>query len=94
MTETKITVLVTEALRRRAKAAAALQGETLSQVVRSKLEEYVEETEHLKRDAKQALRTDPLLSLRFSGGPGDVAERVEEILAAAADPVTGLDVGE
>jgi hypothetical protein len=90
MAETKITILVTETLRREAKAAAALRGETLSNVVRSALQEYVEETERIERDPKQALCTDSLLSLRFSGGPGDVAERVEEILAEAIDPNTGF----
>ncbi len=81
--------MVTETLRREAKAAAALRGETLSNVVRSALEGYIEETGY-ERDPKQALRTDLLFSLRFSGGPGDVAERTEEILAEASDPITGL----
>ena len=90
MAETKITILATETLRREAKAAAALRGETLSNVVRSALEGYIEETARLERDPKQALRTDSLFSLRFSGGPGDVAERTEEILAEASDPITGL----
>ncbi len=41
--ETKITVLVSEDLRRQAKAAAALHGRTLSDVVREMLESYVGE---------------------------------------------------
>jgi hypothetical protein len=93
MLETKLTVLITKDLRQQAKAAAAIRGETLSNVVRSALVEYVEETTRLEQDAKQALKNDPLLSLRFSGGPGDVAERVEEILKEASDPNTGLRVG-
>lgn len=83
--ETKLTVLVTEELRRQAKAAAALRGETLSDIVRSAVVQYVEETAQLTSDAKTALKNDPLLSLRFTGGPGDAAERVEEILTEAAD---------
>jgi hypothetical protein len=79
MTDTKITVLVSENLRRKAKAAVALRGETLSDVVRAALEEYVEETGRLVPPPKEALQTDPLLSLRFSGGPGDVSEQAEDI---------------
>jgi hypothetical protein len=41
--ETKITVLVSEDLRRQAKAAAALQGRSLSDVIREMLEEWLEE---------------------------------------------------
>lgn len=41
--DVKITVLVSEELRRRAKAAAALQGVTLSEVVRQALEQLVAE---------------------------------------------------
>jgi hypothetical protein len=92
MLETKLTVLITKDLRQQAKAAAAIRGETLSNVVRSALVEYVEETTRLEQDAKQALKNDPLLSLRFRGGPGDVAERVEELLNEASDPHTGLRV--
>lgn len=43
MMETKITVLVSEDLRRQAKAAAALQGRSLSDVIREMLEEWLEE---------------------------------------------------
>lgn len=69
MSETKITILVTETLRREAKAAAALRGETLSSVVRSKLEEYIEETARLESEPESPLRTDSVLSIRFSSGP-------------------------
>jgi len=41
--ETKITVLVSEDLRRQAKAAAALQGRSLSDVIREMLEEWLDE---------------------------------------------------
>jgi predicted HicB family RNase H-like nuclease len=41
--DVKITVLVTEELRRKAKAAAALQGVTLSEIVRQALEQFVED---------------------------------------------------
>lgn len=43
MMDVKITVLVSEELRRKAKAAAALQGVTLSEIVRQALEQFVAE---------------------------------------------------
>jgi hypothetical protein len=42
--ETKITVLVSEDLRRQAKAAAALQGRSLSDVIREMLETWLDES--------------------------------------------------
>lgn len=78
MAESKITVLVPEELRRNVKAAAAQRGETVSQVVRTALEEYVAETKAIEAQPQAALRHDSLLSWRFSGGPGDVSERVDE----------------
>ena len=39
----KLTVKVPDTLRRRAKAVAALRGESISQVVRAALEDYIEE---------------------------------------------------
>ena len=51
--ETKITVLVSEDLRRQAKAAAALQGRSLSDVIREMLEEWLEES----LDSRLAERT-------------------------------------
>jgi predicted DNA-binding protein len=41
--EAKLTILVPEDLRRQAKAAVALRGTTLSEVVRAFLEQYIEE---------------------------------------------------
>ena len=41
---TKLTVVVPDALRRRAKSAASLRGETVSDVVRQALESYVTQT--------------------------------------------------
>ena len=41
--DAKITVLVSEELRREAKVAAAMHGVTLSEIVRAALEKYVEE---------------------------------------------------
>lgn len=79
MAESKITVLVPEELRRNVKAAAAQRGKTVSQVVRTALEEYVAKTKAIETQPQTALRNDPLLSWRFSGGPGDVAERVDEV---------------
>jgi len=43
MTMVKLTVKVPEVLRRRAKAVAALRGETVSDVVREALAEYIAE---------------------------------------------------
>lgn len=43
MSMVKLTVKVPEALRRRAKAVAALRGETVSDVVREALAEYISE---------------------------------------------------
>lgn len=54
--ETKITVLVSEDLRRQAKAAAALQGRSLSDVIREKLEEWLEESLETQRSDRMAVR--------------------------------------
>jgi hypothetical protein len=88
--EAKLTITIPKDLQQKAKAAAAIRGQTLSDVVRSALVEYVKETKQDGYDGKLALESDPLLSLRFTGGPGDVAERVSEILRDAIDPNTGL----
>jgi predicted DNA-binding protein len=66
MSETKIakvqmSVWVPEDLRKRAKAAAALQGQSLTDMVTEALEDYLEALEDIK-DAKaavQAWRADP-----------------------------------
>lgn len=54
--ETKITVLVSEDLRRQAKAAAALQGRSLSDVIREMLEEWLEESFDAKTTDRAAVR--------------------------------------
>jgi hypothetical protein len=54
--ETKITVLVSEDLRRQAKAAAALQGRSLSDVIREMLEEWLEESLDAKMPERSAVR--------------------------------------
>jgi hypothetical protein len=54
--ETKITVLVSEDLRRQAKAAAALQGRSLSDVIREMLEEWLEESLETQRSDRLAVR--------------------------------------
>ncbi len=62
--ETKITVLVSEDLRRQAKAAAALQGRSLSDVIREMLEEWLEEsleTQHLERMSVRVRRNEEAL---------------------------------
>jgi hypothetical protein len=55
--ETKITVLVSEDLRRQAKAAAALQGRSLSDVIREMLEEWLEEGLDTQVSEQLAMRT-------------------------------------
>jgi hypothetical protein len=55
--ETKITVLVSEDLRRQAKAAAALQGRSLSDVIREMLEEWLEEGLDPQVSERLAMRT-------------------------------------
>lgn len=62
--ETKITVLVSEDLRRQAKAAAALQGRSLSDVIREMLEEWLEESfdaQGMDRAAVRLRRNDEVL---------------------------------
>jgi hypothetical protein len=54
--ETKITVLVSEDLRRQAKAAAALQGRSLSDVIREMLEEWLEESLDTQLPERMAVR--------------------------------------
>lgn len=54
--ETKITVLVSEDLRRQAKAAAALQGRSLSDVIREMLEEWLEESLDTQIPDRMAVR--------------------------------------
>jgi hypothetical protein len=54
--ETKITVLVSEDLRRQAKAAAALQGRSLSDVIREMLEEWLEESLDSKLTDRNSVR--------------------------------------
>lgn len=44
-TDIRLIVLVPDDLRRRAKAAAALQGTSLSEIVRHALEQFLEEVE-------------------------------------------------
>jgi hypothetical protein len=90
MGKVQLTVAIPEDLQQQAKAAAKLRGESLADVVSAALEDYVQKTSQTQYDAKHALQHDALLSLRFSGGPGDVAERAEEILQEAGDPQMGL----
>ena len=62
--EPKMTVLVSEDLRRQAKAAAALQGRSLSDVIREMLEEWLEEsleTQHLERMSVRVRRNEEAL---------------------------------
>jgi hypothetical protein len=82
--EAKLTVTLSKDLQQKVKAAAAMRGQTLSDVVRSALAEYIKETKPQSYDGKMALESDPLLSLRFTGGPGDVAERASSYLDHSA----------
>ena len=90
MSDIKLTVLITEDLRRQAKAAAALRGETLSDVVRSALTKYVTDATQRARDPKEALLHDPVFSMRLTDGPSDASEHIEESLLDAVDPGTDL----
>ena len=92
MADVILTVEIAEDLQRKATATAELRGETLSDVVRSALEDYVKSTSRPVYDAESALKHDPLLSLRFTGGPGNAAEDVEDILRQASDPNTGFSI--
>lgn len=71
MSDVTLTIQVTEELQRRVQAAADLRGETLSDIVNSALENYVKGYAQANMDGATALKHDPLLSLRFSGRPGD-----------------------
>ena len=86
MEEAKLTFTISKDLQQKVKAAAAMRGQTLSDVVRSVLTEYVRETKQANYDGRSALEIDPLLSLRFTGGPGNIAEKVSEILWGFANP--------
>jgi hypothetical protein len=68
--ETKITVLVSEELRRQAKAEAALQGRTLSEVIRDALEEFVQEG---KESRQTMLASEPVLSRAWNTPEEDAA---------------------
>jgi len=52
--DTKITVKLPDTLRRRAKAVAALRGETISDVVRDALEAYIAEAMEEAQDVRAA----------------------------------------
>lgn len=52
--DTKITVKLPDPLRRRAKAVAALRGETVSDVVREALEAYIAESVEEAEDIRAA----------------------------------------
>lgn len=92
MSDVTITIQIAEELQREAQEAADLRGESLSDVVSSALESYVRKTKQHNYDAVDALKHDPLLSLRFTATRDDVAERAEEILQEDIDPITGFSV--
>ncbi len=53
--DVKLTILVSEELRRKAKAAAALRGVTISEIVREALERLVEGVDVAEKDAQAEL---------------------------------------
>lgn len=86
----KLTVKLPEKLRRRAKAAAAMRGETVSAVVREALEEYVADVTQgtdiaATSEADATAEADPLLEIiaQFDSGRGDLATRHDEYLVTA-----------
>jgi hypothetical protein len=92
MAEVELTVVITEDLQQKAEAAAAMRGETLSELVQMALVEYIGKTRQLELDPKKALKSDPILSMRFRSGHSDVGRRAKEILKEAVDPKTGFSV--
>ena len=92
MSDVTLTIQITEELQRQAQATADLRGESLSDVVNFALESYIKDYNQANLNGATALKNDALLSLRFSGGPGDVAERAKEILREASDRDTGFNI--
>lgn len=97
----KLTVQIDAELRQRAKVAAARQGRSLTDVVRSALEVYVEEATASVRHASQeehtpqhAVAHDSIFQLagKYSGSSENIAENADDILRADSDPVRGLSV--
>lgn len=60
--ETKLTIKLPDTLHRRAKAAAALRGDTLSEILRSALEEYIAETVEEADDIREVLEIEARLA--------------------------------
>jgi predicted DNA-binding protein len=86
--EVKLTINLSETLRRRTKAVAALRGETVSDVVRDSLEAYIaeafEEAEDIRAldevEARLAAGTEPIHE------HADVWREIEALEAADALP--------
>jgi len=86
--DTKLTVNLPEALRRRARAVAALRGETVSDVVRTALEAYIAEAFEEAEDIRAA---DAVEACLVSGATtlhehADVWREIEALEAAGALP--------
>jgi predicted DNA-binding protein len=84
----KLTVTVPDELRRRARAAAALRGETLSDVVRTSLEQYIE---HVLEDADDARLAQEIRARIDSGetrtySHQDIWSEIEDLEARGALP--------
>jgi predicted DNA-binding protein len=60
--DTKLTIKLPENLRRRAKAIAALRGETISDVVREALENYIDDAMEEAEDVKAAQEVEAQLN--------------------------------
>lgn len=71
--DSKITVKLSEPLRRRAKAVAALRGETMSDVVRDALEAYIAEAMEEAEDN----RTVDEIEARLAAGTERVVEHAD-----------------
>jgi DNA-binding protein Fis len=86
----KLTVKLPERLRRRAKAVAAIRGETVSAVVREALEEYVADIAQGDdlagvSEVDGTIEADPILDMiaQFDSGQGDLAQHHDRYLADA-----------
>jgi Arc/MetJ-type ribon-helix-helix transcriptional regulator len=88
MTTVSLIVKVPEVLRRQAQAVAKLRGETVSEVVRAALREYIEEALNDARDLRelQALETRIDAGLEPLYGHDEVWAEIEALEAQGALP--------
>jgi len=88
MTTVSLIVKVPEALRRQAQAVAKLRGETVSEVIRAALKDYVQEALEDARDLRelQALETRIDAGLESLYDHDDVWAEIEALEAQGALP--------